>query len=79
MRPFAGPPLLRLVQRDALRRAAACERAAFCAARGDRVFCPRLGEGSAETTAVAIHTRGYLDGVAGGAPVATGQCEWRNT
>ena len=26
MRPFAGPPLPRLEQRDALRRAAACER-----------------------------------------------------
>ena len=44
MRPFAGPPLPRLKQRDALRRAAACDKAARGSAEeryADRKFTLR--------------------------------------
>ena len=52
MRPFAGPPLPRLVRRDALRRAAACERPHAAQRKNVRRTC-------AGRTCVMTHDSGH--------------------
>ena len=58
MRPFAGPALPRLVQHDALRRAAACEKAARGSAEErwpDRAHTHMHGNEKGELDSVRLH------------------------